>query len=271
MIITEPWQSSHPLCGPQFEEFGDGSNDPFSRMLKQQLTDIIRWADKESARSKQVKIGPSEIGDPCDRRIGYRIAEVPEVNDAFDPWAAIVGTAVHSWLDGAVQDWMAATGVPDWKTETTLSINNFIEGHSDLYSVSHAAVIDWKTAGPTVMKKVVKGGPSDGYILQTQIYGYGFERAGIPVNKVCLVFLPRAGRLQDMYVWSADYNREVAQGAIKRLYEIARRVVSLETSIHPHRWEQVPATPSNACGFCSWYNSMKNPDEGADERGCPGR
>lgn len=269
-LVTEG-QTSHPTCGPQFEEFGDGSVDPFARMLKSQLIDIIRWADRESPRSKQVQIGPSEIGDPCDRRIGYRIAEVPEVNDQFDPWAAIVGTAIHHWLDDAVTAWTTATGIKDWHTETALSINEFVQGHSDLYAVPHRTVIDWKSAGPTVMKKVVRDGPSDGYILQTQIYGYGYEKAGMPVDKVCLVFLPRAGRLQDMYVWAAPYDRSAAEQALKRLFQIARTVVALETSIHPHRWEQLDAVPSNNCGFCPWYNSMKSKEEGANERGCPGR
>lgn len=270
-IVDGEWQSSHPDCGPRFEEPGDGTRDPFSVLLKSQLTEIIRWADRESPRSKQIQIGPSEIGDPCDRRIGYKLAEVPECNDQFDPWAAIVGTAIHAWLDKAVTEWMRSTGTADWGTETELSINDFVQGHSDLYSVPHQAVIDWKTAGPTVMKKVVKDGPSDGYIIQTHIYGYGFERAGTPVKKVSLVFLPRAGRLQDMYVWSADYDRDVAVQALRRLFEIARRVVDLETSIHPHRWEQLDSSPSNSCGFCPWYNSMKPKEEGANDRGCPGR
>jgi len=240
-------------------------------MLKHQLTEIIRWADSWNPRAKQVEIGPSEIGDPCDRRIGYRLGEVPPVNTQFDPWAAIVGTAVHSWLDQSVRLWMDCHNSEDWSTETKLSINKFVQGHSDLFWHEQHTVIDWKTAGPTVMKKLRDGGPSDGYIIQTQIYGYGYERAGWPVKRVALVFLPRAGRLKDMYVWTGQYDRSVAEHALGRMYNIARKVVSLETSIHPHKWEQIDAVPSNSCGFCPWYNSMKPKEEGANDRGCPGR
>lgn len=270
--LIEEGQTSHPACGPQIEPFSEDV-DPFSALLKTQLTEIIRWADRENPRSKQVEIGPSEIGDPCDRRIAYKLAELDQINTNFDPWAAIVGTALHSWLDDAVSKWMSAHDSDAWATETQLSINAFVQGHSDLYSRDFRAVIDWKGAGPTVMKKVKESGPSDGYITQTHIYGLGYEKAGWPVEKVALVFLPRAGRLKDMFVWSADYDRSVAEQALKRMYEIAHKVVDLDVlnPVNVHRWEQIPSVPSNSCGFCPFYNSMKPKEEGADDRGCPGR
>lgn len=259
---------THPTC-LMFTEIEN--QDPFSQLLKQKLIDMILWADKQNPRSKQVAIGPSEIGDQCDRRIGYRLAGITACNTDFDPWAAIVGTALHSWLDSAVQMWMTEHQDWSWSTETTLSMNEFVEGHSDLYSHEHQAVIDWKGAGPDVMKKVRVDGPSAGYKIQTHIYGYGFEQMGWPVKKVALAFLPRAGWLKDMYVWSADYSRELAEGALARLYSIARTVVELDTIKNPQRWEDVAFAPSNACGFCPWYDAGRPVDRGADNTGCPGR
>lgn len=260
--------TTHPMC----LAIGDfDGQDPFSRLLKSRLIEMILWADKQNPRSKQVAIGPSEIGDLCDRRIGYRIAQVTPCNTDFDPWAAIVGTALHSWLDKAVQLWMDEHNDPAWMTESTLSIGEFVEGHADLYSHEHQAVIDWKGAGPDVMRKVRKDGPSPGYMIQTHIYGYGFEQKGWPVKKVALAFLPRAGWLKDMYVWSADYDRSVAESALNRLYGIARRLIDLNVLTQSHRWEQVEATPSNSCGFCPYYDPGREAERGADETGCPGR
>jgi hypothetical protein len=240
-------------------------------LLKAKLTEMILWADKQSPRSKQVAIGPSEIGDQCDRRIGYRLAQVEPCNTDFDPWAAIVGTAVHAWLDDAVQLWMSEHDEATWSTETTLSINDFIEGHSDLYSHQYQAVIDWKGGGPDVMRRLRKDGPSPGYMIQTHIYGYGFEQRGWPVKKVALAFFPRAGWLKDMYVWSADYDRSVAESALRRLYRIARRVMDLDILKQSHRWSEIEPTPSNACGFCPWYDPGRDPGRGADDTGCGGR
>ena len=58
---------THPTC-LMFEEPGD--ENPFSQLLKTKLIEIIRWKDQQHPRSQQVAIGPSEIGDTCDRRIG---------------------------------------------------------------------------------------------------------------------------------------------------------------------------------------------------------
>ena len=49
-------------------------------------------------RSQQRRIGPSEMGVPCDRRIGYRLAGVDPVNDRGAAWKPYVGTAVHEQM-----------------------------------------------------------------------------------------------------------------------------------------------------------------------------
>lgn len=263
---------THPTClGSPYEDLA--GDDPFAVMLKSKLISMIRWADEQNPRSQQQALGPSEIGDPCDRRMGYRLAGVPSVNTGADPWAAIVGTAMHAWLDDAVSLWCAANDSADWSTETTLSINQFVEGHSDLYNHPLRTVIDWKGAGPSVMKKVKSSGPSAGYQVQTHIYGYGFEQKGWPVERVCLVFLPRAGRLVDMFVWSAPYDRRIAIAALKRPPRVAHELISNGILIdgNGHMWENIKATPTSTCGFCPWYSSTKEPGEGANERGCPGK
>jgi hypothetical protein len=255
-------------------QFGEpGDVDPFSELLRRNLVDIISWAERQNPRGHQVLIGPSEIGDPCDRRLGYRMAQVPAANADFDPWAAIMGTAVHSWLQDAVNRWMLATSSTSWLTETTLSMNDFVEGHADLYWREEQTVVDWKTQGPTVFKKTKENGPARGYVIQAHVYGYGFEQAGLPVKKVALAFLSRAGWLKDMYVWSQDYDRSVAEQAFQRMYVIAQKVMDLGISkeSNSHRWEQMDAAPSNTCGFCPWYAPWKDGDQGADHHGCPGR
>ncbi len=258
----------HPDCFEQVDE-----EDPFAAMLKIRLIEMIRWADNENPRAKQVELGPSEIGDPCDRRIGYRLAAIPGCNTDFDPWASIMGTAIHSWLEQAIKDWMQGHDDPAWITERTLWVDDYIQGHSDLYWKAQETVIDWKTAGPDVMKKIRKDGPPDGYQIQTHIYGYGYEKLGFPVKKVALVFLPRAGWLRNMYVWTQDYDRSLAEAALDRISEIAQQIIDLDLLIdsNSHRWEQILAVPSNGCGWCPWYDPGRDAERGADSTGCPGR
>jgi hypothetical protein len=271
-VLLTPDQVTHPTC-LMIEEPVEGE-DPFSVLLKQELVEIIKWQARRNPREWQTNIGPSEIGNPCDRHIGYRLVDVPAINVESDPWASIVGTAIHSWLDKAVREWNSLQdSEAKYLTETELVLDEIVTGHADLYDVGKEAVIDWKTAGADVMRKVVNQGPPDGYKIQTHIYGYLFERAGFPVKKVALVFLPRASTLSKIYVWSADYSRTVAETALARMYGIARRVLELDilTKGNGHRWEQLEATPGNHCGFCPWYSPGRDPERGADATGCMGR
>jgi hypothetical protein len=253
---------THPTCFP-FAELDEG--DPFATMLKTQLIDVILRADKRDPRASQQPIGPSELGTVCDRRIGYRIAETPRCNVDFDPWPTIMGTAIHSWLDQAFTDW----GGRKWMTETSLQLDPIVQGRADLYNRELETVIDWKGVGADVMRKIKKNGVPIGYQIQTHLYGYGFTLRGLPVRKVCLAFLPRSGWLKDMYLWCADYDQDVAVGSLVRLYDIATQVMELDLSIHVDQWRFIPATPSNDCGWCPWYNP--NLETEASDKGCPGR
>lgn len=259
---------THPACDMKLMPVDD--EDPFVTLLRSQIMDMVKWAEQQNPRSQQIMIGPSEIGTLCNRRIGYRLAEVPPCNTDFDPWASIVGTAIHSWLDDAVNDWMKAHDSSAWSTETRLLIDSFVEGHADLYSHDHKTVVDWKTVGPDVMKKIKRDGPPLGYQIQTHVYGYGFEQEGHQVDKVCLVFLPRAGWLKDMFIWCSDYNREIAEVAMSRIQLIAQQILALDILTYPDYWRHVEAVPSNECGFCPYYDPGRG-NLGADETGCPGR
>lgn len=262
---------SHPSCSSTSMLFDEDTPDPFNDRLKQELIEVILWAEREAPRSKQLRIGPSEVGHPCDRHLAYKLAGVEHINIAFDPWPATVGTAVHAWLERAFNAYQDEFLIPleqRWFTETTLLIDDWIEGHADLYR--NGTVIDWKTAGPDVMRKVRKEGPPTHYIIQAQIYGLGFERLGLPVERVVLAFLPRSGWLGNMYVWSAPYSRELAEAALGRVLSIAQAAVDMDVSNQPHRWNQLPAMTTDMCGWCPWFNSLRTLEDGASDKGCPG-
>lgn len=262
-VITEP---NHPGC-IMFAEPGD--EDAFTNLIKSKLTGIIQEHDARSPRSVQVKIGPSEMGDLCDRKVAYRLANIPPCNEP-DNWPAIVGTATHTWLQGAVEQ---SKDSGEFITEQTLHIDQFIEGHSDLYWRTQQLVIDWKTMGPDKIRKTKKEGPEPGYVIQAHLYGYGFQQAGFPVKRVALACLPRAGWLRDMYVWWTDYDRSIAEAALNRMFGLARQILDLDVlkESHGYRWEQVPAVPSNNCGLCPYYDPGRSAELGATSTGCPGR
>lgn len=258
----------HPLCDRKaLMEFHDiPGEDP----LRQELTDIFLWAERNSPRSKQMAPGPSEIGDPCDRRLGMKIAGLATVNERMDPWPAIVGTAIHSWSEKAVLAFQEATGSRNWLTEQVVELDPMIQGHSDLYHIPRSAVVDLKTAGTDAMKKIISNGPPEGYITQVQLYGMGYENSGVPVKEVALAFVPRNGWISQMRVYSWPYDRSLAEEALARMYRIASRLMELDILNQPQRWIELEATPGRNCAWCPFY-SPREPDRGPGADGCGGR
>lgn len=266
--LTEPY---HPSCMLRDNEL----SAPYQLLateLKTAVTEIIRWADSASDRSLQLAPGPSELGDACDRRLAYRLAQIPELGSRADPWAAIVGTAVHNWLEKAIQKWMIAANAPDeWITERAVNVDDFVVGHVDAYWRPYQVVVDWKTMSNDRMNEVRDGGAAavPGYIVQAHLYGLAYQRLGLEVKSVALLCLPRAGRLRDAHPIVEPFDPRIAQYALDRMYGIAGRLVELDVYSNPVAWQQIEAKPSNSCGLCPWYDSNRLIE--ADATGCPGR
>ena len=125
---------------------------------KQAVYDVIRGAIANHPRSLQKRIGPSEIGTPCDRRIGYKLLGQEE-NPRGDAWKPTVGTAVHGWLERAFDDVNLTKVIEklgrlgdndlEWITEQSVTVGYLadgtaITGSCDLYHRPTGTVIDHK-------------------------------------------------------------------------------------------------------------------------------
>lgn len=232
--------------------------------LKKDIQEIILDAERNSTRSTQVDIGPSELSATCKRQIGYKLADIPPVNSGSDPWAAIVGTAIHAWLEKAVN----RRNNPKWITENEMDISPYVTGHCDW--LRDTMVVDFKTAGVDRMREVTKYGPPLSYQTQVHLYGYGYEQLGYRVEHVALIFLPRSGLLRNIHTWVVPYSRPAALEALAKVPKIGKELIDLDILNNPHRWEQVEATPSHDCGYCPWYAYHRSLIQGASDQGCPG-
>ena len=280
-ILLSQWlrdqgKEYHDPCAPADSMFSDPvreadrftNGDPYASRLREDITDIILWANRRSERSQQTELGASEVGVTCLRRLGYRIAGVPEVVEDQDPWPAIVGTAVHTWLEDAVNRFEAVHQVGRWETEMTVHPSASVKGHTDAYDKEFFAVIDYKNPGTEAMREIRKGYVSQQYIDQVMLYALGHMRAGRRVDRVALIFFPRAGYLSGSYVWAAPYDQAIAEAALERVRKVVGGLIYYKVSDIPENWEKIPASPSKDCSWCSWYK----PDaESASPAGCPGR
>lgn len=259
ITYTEPGLDPHYhlTCGPnltQVQLYADpAGTESFNDMMQRDLTEVIRWAHDAQPRTRQVMVGPSELGDPCDRKLAYRIAGVSTLNTRLDPWPATVGTAVHTWLERAVNRFQREAGEVRWLTETTVSVDDLVTGHVDLYDLETATVWDFKTLNSANLKKYREEGPPDNYRIQVQLYGKGMIRAGRPVKRVGLIGLPRSGWLSGMWVWSEVYDDRIAAQALSRMYSIAEQVLELAVDDHPEQITAIEANPTQLCTLCEFY------------------
>ncbi|MFC3980195.1 hypothetical protein [Streptosporangium jomthongense] len=243
---------------------------PRVQALANELDGLIEGAINNQPRTLQTRIGPSELGIPCDLRIGYKLAGHPAVNTNQPlSWKAWIGTNVHNGLQELLE--RANWALPNWHTDgqsryaleervTVGQINgDDISGNSDLYL--DGVVWDWKVPGGNTLREYKKRGPGEQYRVQAHTYGLGWERLGFPVTDVAIYFLPRDQEWKQRFLWSEPYDRTVAEAALSRADGIAKLVQALGPAAFPllkrrEAW----------CRSCPWFRpgAMNLPD------GCPG-
>lgn len=228
-------------------------------------------------RSLQRAIGPSEIGDPCARKIAHKLLGTPE-RPQQPGWRATVGTSVHAWLEdvfdhASVDTLTQLDGHERWLVETRVTAafmpelepltgQKFLDGSCDLLDRLTATSIDHKAVGPRRLKAYrAKGDPGPTYRTQAHLYGLGWTLRGERVDHVAVSFLSRDGDLSDSWWWTEPFNRELAEQAIERLRGIAVTVNALGKAA-----PAVLPTADSHCTFCPYYQPR------AEDLGvaCPG-
>lgn len=212
---------------------------------------VITDAILSRPRSQQTRIGPSEIGIPCPRRLAYKLAGVPEVNARGPAWRPQVGVAVHESLGGifteANRGLDAARWLVEFKIEAGFIGDDVLDGSCDLYDRATNTVLDWKIVGSAALKKYRSHGPGEQYRVQAQTYALGWSNRGLRPHQVAVVFLPAAGELGDAVTWREPFKPGLAFDAIDRANTIAR----LSRQLGPLAAANLPTADAH-CSFCPW-------------------
>jgi len=243
--------------------------------LRDLLIDIILDYEKDRPRSKQTALGPSEIGDPCPRKLAYKISRFPEpLSYVDDPWYAIMGTATHELIGRSLErqnNLARARGEsPPWLIEQRVvvrsGIEGTLEGSLDAYNWLMQRVVDHKLVGVTSHKKYRRYGPSKVYHVQVQAYAVGAVQLGLPVDKVSIAFYPRFATITEaLYVWTGPFMPELVEQALRRLDIITELVRQLNPLADPGKFRDIKSVPSADCRLCPWLR----PGDDTGET-CPG-
>ena len=250
-----------------------GANSSWAEGYGAELRGIVTRYAGQQPRSVQRHLGPSELGHLCDRQVVAKMAGSKATNHVADPWASIVGTAIHAYMADAFNWDNRHNGYLRWLPEQRVTPDPGPDPHpgtTDLYDAHERAVVDWKAQGDSTRAKLRSQGPPRHYFVQLLLYRRGYLNIGFPVDRVVLVSLPRTkSSLDDMYTWAhtptADDDKLVddvlAQTAFRQ--QVATLVRTGRLSIM-----DVPATPADdECFWCLLYRPQAAWD---GEYGCPG-
>lgn len=243
--------------------------------IKNLLLDVIRLRMNSHPRGLQKAIGPSEIGHPCDRWLGYKLLDVPKNPNAAerDRWRSTVGVAVHGYLAETFEDYNKALGIDLFAVEERVNIGTIYVGNvhggdgedcyggGDLYIAG--VVVDWKIVGKNTLDTVRRAKhPGQQYQVQVHGYGRGHQRAGRPVEHVSVFYLPAAGPLSQSIFWSEPYDEQVCVDALDRVSRIKTAVYTRGTAA----LADLEPRDHHCASRCDWYK----PESNDLALGCPG-
>lgn len=266
MTIIEPRLTTLPVIDTQY------GSDP--GLLHDELLAIIRAGGHDHPRQRQVALGPSEVGTPCARKLGHKLAGTTPVNQLAthgDAWRSTIGVAIHAWL--AERFALANVGQPvaRWLIEQRVGAGQYtlsdgtlawLDGTCDVFDRVTATVIDWKTCTVKKIASYRANGPGEQYRVQAHCYGAGWIDRGLDVQRVALTFLPRDGSLTQAWTWTEDYDPQVAADALTRIGATSDALRLLGPDIALAGL----GTAEDYCTYCPYYN----PAATDYARACPG-
>lgn len=191
---------------------------------------LLNEITQPTARDQQRRVGPSALGNPCPHCLGRELymtdhADTFGQDFSMYPW---IGTAVHSYLERSVFQ------TPDFLHEQKLYVGDVplygpIKGTADLVHKDETPdlatfVGDWKIVGLKKINSYKANGAPKQYRYQAQLYARGCELAGMPVEFIAIIFIPRdSGNANDIFVHEEAYQPEMAEAALARagaIYEV---------------------------------------------------
>lgn len=167
--------------------------------IKAELTE----RETNSARSQQRETGGSQLYG-CRAESLLRLSG-HAVTDPRMSWQALVGKAIHAASEEA-----AGPGVMvEYRAEY-----RGVKATVDRYNKATHVLTDLKTKDDaTAIAKVAKDGPPDRQRAQVHLGAAALIEDGHPVETVELLYLPRAGNLDEAWLWSEPFDRAVADEA----------------------------------------------------------
>lgn len=200
---------------------------------------ILHELSKPSARDRQRKVGPSELGDLCERCLAEKLLGVHD-EERSHPLAPMIGTAFHAYLEDVIS-------LEGYLKETRVEVGEIkgygaISGTADGFATTAGCVVDYKVLSKKKIKKFASAtffddnydpeffadsmteGQLKKYYYQMMLYGLGMENHGYVVRHATLVMFPRDCTVESVNEAAHElcfkYNRDAALAVLNRAQHI---------------------------------------------------
>lgn len=217
-------------------------------------------------RDRQRHVGPSELGEVCERCLADKIRGTYEDKRAGTPLAPLLGTAFHLLAQQRLSNSPEGRAglILVEKRVDVAQVDGYgpIGGTVDLFDIERGEVIDWKVLSKARIAGVssVVHNRLDGSVLmdrdktiwetawkyyaQMMLYGYALERDGYEVERASLLMIPRDASTDVLpgcaRVLVFQYRRAVAEAVLGRFSELVARVRSEENKVAGAGYESSP-------------------------------
>lgn len=217
-----------------------------------ELMEEIKHNLANRPRDLQTRIGPSGIGEECDRKLTADLLEIPHPDEGPN-WYAWVGTCMHAGLEDIFANSFMQKSQPEprFLLEQRVTVGRIgdwdLAGNCDVFDTFSGGVIDWKSCSKTQLGKHKRKGFTRKHRAQFHCYGMGMANLGHQVNWVGGVFMPRDGLLSQSYLLSEPYNPQIAIDALDR----ANGLLALGTLLGADlAMAQLPPCDDELCRRC---------------------
>lgn len=253
---------------PTAETYRFPTPQPAEPELWPEIRSIIETSIRDNPRSKQVELGPSELGTDSLHTLAAKLAGWPQQQSVG--WLPYIGTAVHAQFEQLFPT-LNPQGFDEdkegkrFETEKRVTVGHLnglyggyeVSGSIDLYDRVNATTVDWKIVGPTTLRNVKANGISQQYAVQASLYGLGLANEEQPIKRSAIYFLPRnAISLNSALPWEADWDPKPGRWALARAQLLVNLMDIIEQADGPETRDAwislLPPSPTHDFSDGTW-------------------
>lgn len=216
-----------------------------TKVLKDKVLAALVEHENDKPRSKQLRLGPSELGG-CREYIRNIMIGTPRQHADTWPAAAVVGGLIGKHVEDVLHERRGT--LSEVPVRTSLPNGLQVVGHADTVWIDEDAVIDVKSKNE--LHDVLRNGASLDNLIQISVYRLGLVQAGVLTENSTahLIYVDRSG--QQQFLHEIVLTHEEMEGYIELCMQRLDEVLEAQEAIEEGNTELVHDLRDKTPPFC---------------------